>query len=164
MVSECYTGESSSCSGEDGSSSSSEGEEISPVQVGGTENTKITRNLWSILTTLKSKILFENNSDWPWKIFYRLLYGFLKESKLKIVKFCWIFKINKFCDKWEIILKKNNGIRCTSWFNAGSRIIGNNLCGCFFLFLAPAGGSNPAGPSPNLFPHPGPGKANIYST
>jgi len=45
MVSECYTGGSSSCSGEDGSSSSSEGEEISPVQVGGTENTKITRNL-----------------------------------------------------------------------------------------------------------------------
>ena len=28
-------------------------------------------------------------------------------------------------------------IRCTSWFNAGSRIIENNFRDCFFLFLAP---------------------------
>jgi len=46
------------------------------------------------------------------------------------------------------------GIRCTSWFNAGSRIIENNLRGCFFLLLTPAGGSNPAGPYNYAFPNP----------
>ena len=33
-------------------------------------------------------------------------------------------------------------------------IIENNLKGCCFLFLAPAGGSNPAWPYPNPFPNP----------
>ena len=46
-------------------------------------------------------------------------------------------------------------IRCTSRLNAGSRIIENNLGGgCLFVFLAPVGGSNPAGPYPNPFPNP----------
>ena len=44
-------------------------------------------------------------------------------------------------------------IRCTFWFDAGSRIIGNNLRGWFFLLLAPAGSSNPAGPSHYSFPN-----------
>ena len=48
--------------------------------------------------------------------------------------------------------EKRNWIRCTSWLNAGSRIIENNLRGCFFLILAPVGGSNPAGPYHNPFP------------
>ncbi len=51
-------------------------------------------------------------------------------------------------------------IRCTSRFNAGSRIIENNFKGCIFLFLAPAEGPNHAGqysyPFPNLR-----GKANL---
>ena len=39
--------------------------------------------------------------------------------------------------------------------NAGSRIIENNLKGFFFfLFLAPAEGSDPAGPFPNHLPNP----------
>ena len=39
-------------------------------------------------------------------------------------------------------------------FNAGSRIIENNLRECFFLCLAHAGGSNIAEPYPNLFRNP----------
>ena len=38
-------------------------------------------------------------------------------------------------------------IRCTSRLNAGSRIIENPI-------LAPAGGSNPARPYPNLLTNP----------
>ena len=45
-------------------------------------------------------------------------------------------------------------IRCTSWFNAGYRIIENNLGGVLILFLAPAGGSNLAGPYNNPYPNP----------
>ena len=45
-------------------------------------------------------------------------------------------------------------VRCTSWFNAGSRIIENNLRGCNLLFLAPAGSSNPVGPYTNPLPKP----------
>ncbi len=46
-------------------------------------------------------------------------------------------------------------IRCTYWFDAGSRIFENILRLCFFLILAPEGGSNLAGPYPNPFPNPG---------
>ena len=49
--------------------------------------------------------------------------------------------------KDKILLLKI-GIRCTSRFNAGSRIIENNLKGCFFLLLPPAG------PYPIHFPNP----------
>ena len=45
-------------------------------------------------------------------------------------------------------------IRCTSWFNAGYRIIENNLGGVLILFLAPAGGSNLAGPYIHPSPNP----------
>ena len=45
-------------------------------------------------------------------------------------------------------------IRCTYWFDVGSRIIENYLEGVFFLFLGPSVSSNPAGPYPNPFPNP----------
>ena len=45
-------------------------------------------------------------------------------------------------------------IRGTFWFDAGSRIIENNLRGCFFLLLAPVGDSKPVGPYPSPFPNP----------
>ncbi len=49
---------------------------------------------------------------------------------------------------------KKSLIWCTSWYNAGSRMIENKFRGCFFLFLAPAAGSNSMGhyhiPFPNL--------------
>ena len=51
-------------------------------------------------------------------------------------------------------LKQKLRIRCTFWFNTGSRIIENKFRGCFFLFLATAGGSNPAGHYPYPFPNP----------
>ena len=50
---------------------------------------------------------------------------------------------------------KNFWIRCTCWFNAGSRIIENNFRGCFLQIIAPVGGSNAAGPYPtNPLPNP----------
>ena len=58
-----------------------------------------------------------------------------------------------FPDVVTVALKRI-GIKYTYWFNAGSRIIENNCMGCFFQFLKSAGGSNPAGPYPNLFPKP----------
>ncbi len=45
-------------------------------------------------------------------------------------------------------------IRCTFWFNAGSRINENKLETCFVLFLALVGSSNPAEPYHNPFSNP----------
>ena len=64
------------------------------------------------------------------KIYHRILCTYLKDLTAK---------------------DEENWIRCTSWLKAGSRIIENNFRGCSFLFLAPAGGSNPAGPYPHPF-------------
>ena len=44
---------------------------------------------------------------------------------------------------------KKSWIRCTFWFNAGSRIV-EIIKEEFF----PAGGSNPVGPYSNTFPNP----------
>ncbi len=49
---------------------------------------------------------------------------------------------------------QKEGIWCTSRFNAGSRIIENNLRRTFFLFLAPAEGSNSEGPYSDPFSNP----------
>ncbi len=38
--------------------------------------------------------------------------------------------------------------------NSAFRISENNFRGCFFLFLIPAGGSNPSGPYSNHFSNP----------
>ena len=51
-------------------------------------------------------------------------------------------------------------IRCTVWFNAGSRIIENNLMGWFLVFLAAVGGANPAG----YLTYPKISNASIFST
>ena len=53
-----------------------------------------------------------------------------------------------------LLINYNLLIRCTFWFNAGSRIIDNTLIVCFFLFLAPAGGSNQAASYPYTFSNP----------
>ena len=65
--------------------------------------------------------------------------------------------MNIFHRKWLSMMKicvvYLKWIWCTFWFNFFRRIE-NNLIGCFFLFLAPVGGSNPAVPSPDLFANP----------
>ncbi len=50
----------------------------------------------------------------------------------------------RVCQLLHAASGNKNRIRCTFWFNAGSRIIENKFRRCFFLFLALAGSFNPA--------------------
>ena len=62
------------------------------------------------------------------------------------------------------LLKINSRIRCTSWFNAGSSIIDNNLRGAFFPNFKPLRGTLTLW-GPILFPFLNlRGKANLYLT
>ncbi len=80
--------------------------------------------------------------------------GFWIVSDFRELNFCWPYFKDMMVTKIYRLKENEVEIKCTFWFNTGSKIIEDNLWGCFFLFLDPEGGSNPSGPYPNPFPNP----------
>ena len=65
-----------------------------------------------------------------------LYIGYMENFHLEMTFPCLQFFLRTDSRNHKVaFLLKNNRIRCTSWFNAGSRIIENDLADCFFLFL-----------------------------
>ena len=99
------------------------------------------------------------------KCINRQIYGYTDRQILGHQGDCWI--IEKICvrDKQAVsrVLHTDSKhcfwIRCSLQFNAGSRIIENNLGVLFSYSKAPAGGANPVGPFLTLRD-----KANDYLT
>ncbi len=68
------------------------------------------------------------------------LYDILDEPMVYMIDGEKVVLIGKHCLGKVLSFIYFLGIWCTFWFIAGSRIIENNLRGCFFLFLGPAVG------------------------